>query len=175
MISALRPGLLWQDGVCLARVHDLHQHVQRATVHAEGDRERRRLPRVVLQLRLFHAAAAPSSQLRPEEAARGLVDVHDAVCAHCVLVHEPAQVDEEPVNVGLLQSRAEELLQALGGLLEAQAHAMQELLDPAVAGTHVVSLCVEPFVHQASDCHRAEAQDVGHPHDVLAQPCHVCG
>ena len=23
--------------------------------------------------------------------------------------------------------------------------------------------------------HRAEAQDVGHPHDVLAQPCHVCG
>ena len=59
VVGALRPGLLRQDGVCLASVYDLHQHVQRSTVHAEGDRERRRLPRVALQLSLFHAAAAP--------------------------------------------------------------------------------------------------------------------
>ena len=32
--------------------------------------------------------------------------------------------DEEPVRVGLLLLRAVELLQALGGLLEAQAHAV---------------------------------------------------
>ena len=52
---------------------------------------------------------------------------------------------------------------------------MQEPLDPVIAGTDVESLCVEPFVHQASDRHRAEAQEVGHSHDVLAEPCHVCG
>ena len=44
VMSVLRPRLLRQDGVCLARVHDLHQHLQRATVHAEGDRECRGLP-----------------------------------------------------------------------------------------------------------------------------------
>ena len=175
VVGALRPGLFGQDGVCLAGVHDLHQHVQRATVHAEGDRECRGLLCVALQLSLLHAAAAPPDLLHREETARGLVDVHDAVCADCVLVHEPAQLDEEPVRVGLLQSRAVELLQALGGLLEAQAHATQESLHPALAGTHVESLCVEPFEHQASDRGRAEAQDVGHLHDVLAQPCHVSG
>ena len=47
-----------------------------------------------------------------------------------MLVHEPTQLDEQPVRVGLLQSRAVELLQALGGLFEAQAHATQKLLDP---------------------------------------------
>ena len=73
------------------------------------------------------------------------------------------------------QSRVVELLQALGGLLEAQARATQKSLDPFLAGTHVESLCVEPFEHQASDRHRTEAQDVGHLHDVLAKPCHVCG
>ena len=119
MAGALRPGLLRQDGVCLASVYDLHQHVQRATVHAEGDRECRGLLRVALYLSLFDAAAAPSGLMHREEAARGLVDVHDAVCADSVLVHEPAELDEEPVRVGLLQSRAVELLQALGGLLEA--------------------------------------------------------
>ena len=31
VVGALRPGLLRQDGVCLARVHDLHEHVQRST------------------------------------------------------------------------------------------------------------------------------------------------
>ena len=56
--SALRPGLLKQNGVCLASVHDLHQRVQRATVHAESDRECRGLPRVALQLSLLDAAAA---------------------------------------------------------------------------------------------------------------------
>ena len=52
VMSALRPGLRGQDGVCLTRVHDLHQHVQRATVHAEGDRECRGLLGVALQLGL---------------------------------------------------------------------------------------------------------------------------
>ena len=46
--SARCPGLLRQDGVCLARVHDLHQHIKRATVHAEGDRECRGLLCVAL-------------------------------------------------------------------------------------------------------------------------------
>ena len=35
VVSALQPGLLRQDGVCLARVYHLHQHVQRVTVRAE--------------------------------------------------------------------------------------------------------------------------------------------
>ena len=72
-MGALRPGLLRQDGVCLARVHDLHQHVQRSTAHAEGDRERRRLPRVALQLGSLGAAAAPPGLMHREEAAGGLV------------------------------------------------------------------------------------------------------
>ena len=98
-----------------------------------------------------------------EEGAGRLVDVHDVVRADCVLVHEPAQLDEEPLRVGLLQSKAVELLQALGGLLVAQAHAVEKPSDPPLAGTGVESLCVEPFEH------------VGHPHDVLAQPRHVHG
>ena len=72
-------------------------------------------------------------------------------------------------------SRAVEIFDALGGRLVAHAHATQELLDPSRACTDVESLCVESFVHQAPDRDRAEAQDVGHPHDVLAQPYHVCG
>ena len=59
-----------------------------------------------------------------QEAAGGLVDVHDAVCVGSVLVHEPAQRDEQPVRVGVLLLRAVELLQALGGLPVAQAHAV---------------------------------------------------
>ena len=175
VVGALRPRLLGQDGVCLAGVHDLHQHVQRATVHAEGDCECRGLPRVALQLGLLHAAAAPSNVMHREEAARGLVDVHDAVCADAIGAHLPAQFDEEAMRVGLLQSRTVELLQALGGLLEAQVHAVQELSDPPLARTHVESLCVEPFVHQAVDRDRAQAHDVGHLHDVLAEPRHVSG
>ena len=124
VVSALQPGLLRQDGVCLARVYHLHQHVQRARVHAEGDRECRGLLSVALQLGLFGAAAAPSGLMHREETARGLVDVHNAVCADSVLVHEPAQLDEQPVRADLLQSRAVELLQALGKLLVAQAHAV---------------------------------------------------
>ena len=37
----------------------------------------------------------------------------------------------------------------------------------------VKSLCVEPIEHHASDRDRTQAQHVGHPHDVLAQPCQV--
>ena len=59
VVSVLRPGLLWQDGVCPARVHNLHQHAQRATVHAEDDRECRGFFCVALQLGLLNAAAAP--------------------------------------------------------------------------------------------------------------------
>ena len=40
-----------------------------------------------------------------QEAARSLVDVHDAVCADCVLIHEPAQFDEQPVRVDLGTAR----------------------------------------------------------------------
>ena len=167
--NVLWPGLLRQDGVCLARVRDLHQHVQRATVHAEGARECRGLLCVV------PAAAAPPDLMHWQEAAERLVVVHDSFCADSVLVHQPAQLDEEPVRVGALLLRAVDLFHALGGLLAAQAHAEEELSDRLPAGTHVESHCVEPFEHQASDRHRAEAQDVGHSQDVLAQQCHVCG
>ena len=46
--------LLGQDGVCLDRLLD--QHVQQATVHAEGDSECRGLLGVAPQLGLLHAA-----------------------------------------------------------------------------------------------------------------------
>ena len=173
--GAFRPGFCGQDGVCLARVHDLHEHVQQATVHAEGDREGRGLLRVALQLGLLLAEATPSGLVHRQEAARGLVDVHDAVCADCVLVHEPAQLDEESVRVGVLLLRAVELFQALGGLLEAQAHATQKFPYPPVARAHVEPLCVEPLEHHAVDRDRAQAQDVGDLHDVLAEPRRVCG
>ena len=116
-------------------MQDLHQHVQWATVHAESDRERRGLLYVPLQLGMLRAAAAPPDLMHQQEPAGRLVDVYDAVCADSVLVHEPAELLEEAMRVGLLQSRAVELLQALGGLLEAQAHATQESLHPALAGT----------------------------------------
>ena len=115
MAGARWPGLLGQDGGCLARVYDLHQHVQRASVHAEGDGKRRGLFCVALQLGLFLAAVAPPRLVHREEAARGLVDVHDAVCADCVMVHEPAELNEEAVRVGMLLLKAVELLHALGG------------------------------------------------------------
>ena len=127
-MSVLWPRQLWQDGVCLASAYDLHQHVQRATIHAEGDRECRGLLCVALQLGLLHATAAPPDLMHRQGAARRLVDIHNAVCAHFVCAHQPAQLDERPVRVGLLQSSAVELFDALGGLLEAQAHATQELL-----------------------------------------------
>ena len=113
------PAVLWrnktivlgQNNVCLARVHDLHQHIQGATVHAESDCVCRRLPRVALHLSLFDAAAV----MHRQEAAGRLVDVHDAVCADSVLVHQPAQLDEEPVRVSVLL-RAVELYHALRGV-----------------------------------------------------------
>ena len=45
------------------------------------------------------------------------LDVHDAVCVESVLIHQPAQLVEQPVRVGVLLLRAVELFQALGGLL----------------------------------------------------------
>ena len=168
VVSVLWPGLLRQDGVCLARVHDLHQHLQRATVHAEGNCECRGLFRIALQLSLLDAAAAPPDVMHRQEPAGRLVDVHDAVCADSVLVHEPAELDEEAMRVGVLLLGAVELLQALGGLFEAQAHATQEIPHPPVAGMYVEPLCVEPLEHQAPDGHRAQAQHVGHLHDVCS-------
>ena len=126
-MSVLRPRLLRQDGVCLARVLDLYQHVQRATVHAQGDRECRGLLCVALQLGLLNAATASPDLMHRQEPAGRLVDVHEAVCADSVLVHQPAQLHEEPVLVGVL-------LHALGGLLVAQAHAIQESLPQQQLG-----------------------------------------
>ena len=71
--------------------------------------------------------------------------------------------------------RAEELFHALGGLLATKAHAVEEPSDPPLAKTDVQSLRVEPFEHQTSGRHRAEAQDDGDPAGVLAQPCNACG
>ena len=110
-----------------------------------------------------------------QEAAGRLADVHGAVCADNVCAHQPAQLDEQPVRIGVLLLRAVELSHALGGLLVAPAQAMQELIDPPLAGKDVESFCVDPFAHQASDRHSAEAQDVGDPQDVLAETCHVSG
>ena len=50
------------------------------------------------------------------------------VVADSVLLHEPAQLDEQSMRVGVLMFRAVELCQALGGLLAAQAYATQEFL-----------------------------------------------
>ena len=56
--------------------------------------------------------------MHQQEAAGGLVDVNDAVCADCVLVHEPTQLNEQPVRVGVLLLTVVELFQALGGFLQ---------------------------------------------------------
>ena len=122
-MSVLPPALLRQDGVCLARVHDLHQHIQRATIHAESDRECRGLSRVALQLGVLDAAAAPPDLMHWQEPAGRLVDVHHAVCADAIGAHLPVQLDEQPVRVGELLPRAVELFHALGGLLVVQVHA----------------------------------------------------
>ena len=76
---------LRQDGVCLVHLHD---QMLKATVN------------VVASLVL--PTAGPASRrglMHRQEAAGRLVDVHDAVCADSVLVHRPAQLDEEPVRV----------------------------------------------------------------------------
>ena len=104
---------------------------------------------------MLHAEAAPPDLMHRQEPVGRVVDVHDAVCADSVLVHRPEQLDDEPARVGLLWSMIVELSHALGGLLVAQAHAMQELLHPAEAGTDVESFCVEPFIQLASGRHRA--------------------
>ena len=123
----------------------------------KATRERRGLLCVALQLGLFDAAAAPPDLVHREEAARSLVDVHDAVCADSVLVHQLAQLDEQPVRVAVLLLMAVELFHGLGGLLVAQAHAVEELSDPLSPGTDVVSLCVEPVEHQGVDREPTEA------------------
>ena len=91
-MSALQPRLFGQDGVSLSGAHDLHQQVQRATIHAEGDCG---LFCVALQLRVHRQRRHVSS----------------------VLVHKPAQLDEGPVCVGVLKLRAVELLKHLAGFL----------------------------------------------------------
>ena len=93
----------------------------------------------VVQLSVFDAAVAPPDLLHRQEAARGLVDVHDAVCADATGADQPAQLDEQPGRVGVLLLKTEELFHALGGLVAAQAHATQELIDPSLAGTDVES------------------------------------
>ena len=95
---------------------------------------------MAVQLSLLHAAPAPPDQMHKQEVAGGLVDVHDAVCADARGAHEPAQLDEEPVRVGVLLLRAAELFHALDGFLATQA-----LSDPISAGTGVES--VEQSVH----------------------------
>ena len=119
----LRPGLRRQDGVCPTRLRDLHQHVQRATIHAEGNRECRGFFSVALQLRLFDAPATPPDVMYRQEAAGRLVNVHDAIRADVTLAHQPTQLDEQQVRVAVLLFRTVELFHALGGLLVAQAHA----------------------------------------------------
>ena len=91
MVGALRPGLLKQDGVCPARVQDLHHHVQtimlKATVNVVASLF---LPYNCLQ----HAAAAPLDLMHKQEAAGGRVDVDDAACADATGAHQSAQLEE---------------------------------------------------------------------------------
>ena len=134
VVSALRPGLLRQDGVLstprarfCTSMSSGPRSMLKATVNVVASLC------VAQQLGLLHTTAtvAPPDLMHWEGAARGLVDVHDAVCADCVLVHEPAQLDEQPVRVGVLLHRAVELFHAHGGLLDAEAHVTQELLHPS--------------------------------------------
>ena len=106
VMGVLRPRLLRQDGVCLAHMDDLHQHVQRAMVHAEGNRECRGLPYVALQLSLHQAAAAPPDLVNRQEPAGRLVDVHDAVCANAMGAHQPANAHRQMFSSLCLRSYA---------------------------------------------------------------------
>ena len=136
------PGLLKQEGVCLAQVHDLHQNVQGATVQAEGDRECRGLPRVPLYLSLSDAAAAPPDVMHRQEAAgqvSSMFTTRSVLTPHGA--HEPAQLDEQPVRVGVLLLRTVELFHALGGLLVAQMHATPWLSGPTTRPGRTSSPC----------------------------------
>ena len=130
-----------------------------STIHAEGDREYLGLPRVALQLSLFDAAAAPPDLTHRQEAARvsSMFTPRSAVTG-CVLISQYT----------LMVGRCV-LACCCSGLWSSFTHCRascsscartQELFDPPLAGTDVVSLCLEPVVHQAPDRHRAEAQDV---------------
>ena len=66
-----------------------------------------------------------------QEAAGRLIDVHDAVCADSVLVHRPAQLDGQPVRVGVLLLRAVALFQALGGRLVPQIACHAKVASPS--------------------------------------------
>ena len=115
--SVIQPRLLQQNGVCLASVYDLNgmsswpRSMLKATVNVVAS----------FALPCSDAAAAPPELMHRQEAAGRLVDVHDAVCAGSVLVHQPAQLDEEPVRVSVLLLRAVELFHALGRLLATQS------------------------------------------------------
>ena len=56
----------------------------------------------------------PPDLMHRQEPVRRLAAVHDVVC---VCAHQPAQLDEEPVRVGVLLLRAVELFHALGRLV----------------------------------------------------------
>ena len=148
--------------MCLASVHDVHHRVQWAAIHAEGDGECRGHSGLALQLGLcVFCSDGPSDRLHRHDTAQGLVYVDHAVCADSVLVHEPAQVDEQPMRVGLLVSGA------------VHGHPMHEIPDPAQAGRNVEAQIVEPYERQVSD-RRTQAQDVGHNRDVLRRSREAC-
>ena len=115
--------------------------------HAEGGRECRGLLCVPLLMRLFDAAAAPPGLMKPAgSGTRSRRCSRRSALTACLSM---SQLDEQPVRVGLLQSKAVELLQALGGLLDAEVHATQELPDPLSPWTDVQSLIVEPLEHSS--------------------------
>ena len=93
-MSVLRPGLLLR--LCYPGARSAPAC---PVGHDPCGSECRGVLRVALQLCLFDAAAAPPDLMHWQEPARGLVDVHDAVSTDCVLVHEPAELDEEPVRL----------------------------------------------------------------------------
>ena len=174
VVSALRPVLLRQDGVCPARLHDVHQHVQRATVHGEGDRECRGLPGVALQLSLLHAAVAPPGLMHRQEPAGRLVDVHDAVCTDSVLVliSQHSLMNSRCVLACCCSGLRSSLTHLAGFLKLKRMPCMSFLAQVSPGRTSSSSASSHPCTN-ACYRHRAEAQDVGHTQDVLAQPRHV--
>ena len=86
-------------------------------------------------LLIFHSAGAVVSTVKNNQ-----ICYFSSVTVSSIV----AQLDEQPVRVGVLQLRAVELFHALGGQLVAQAHAVEDPSHPPLAGTHVESLCFEP-------------------------------
>ena len=78
-------------------------------------------------------------------------DVSSMFTARSAL-NQPAQLDEEPVRVGVLLLRAAELFRALGGLLVAQVHATQESLHASTSSqSSTMPLIVTALEHGTSD------------------------